>query len=153
MSIKSILKKHSWEHRKEDMMRRASRCGYEVRSNNTKRLIAGLKSDGHMIPANAIDYAIWLKGYLEGGGRITNTYDYNMPDDECYLATESFEIPDGACGALSFNVIVCDPDIQVTEAGHSHCQVYRLDYTNEPQEIHLYKDVARILQEAPDDTN
>jgi hypothetical protein len=95
--------------------------------------------------ATAADYALWLKGYLERGGKVTHTRDYDF-NWSWYIATEDFIIPDRCCGVDRFNIIVPD-GVNVTHAGFDHCDVYYMDYRKDPSTVPLFTDVYKMLKE------
>lgn len=95
--------------------------------------------------AGAREYANWLRGFLEKGGKITHKYDYPFSSKDFFVALESFAIPNGVCGTLSFDVIAL-LGIKVTHKGHDHCNVYPLDYKDTSDLVPLYSDIAKRLE-------
>lgn len=70
------------------------------------------------VPIDPESYDAWLTGHLKRGGKVTHFYDYDMPRDQWYLATLSFEIQP-LYGALGIKVVVPE-GVKVTgSTGHS----------------------------------
>ncbi|QQG45909.1 MAG: hypothetical protein HYY55_02925 [Candidatus Niyogibacteria bacterium] len=77
-----------------------SRINFSAAENVRKKLVLS-----SMSKANAVEsYKTWLRGFLERGGRLTNSYNYPMPS-VFFVAKEDFVmIP--LYGSSSINVIV-----------------------------------------------
>lgn len=90
-------------------------------------------------PAEVIDYAYWLEGYIKNGGKITHHYDYNLPKDKLFvlqtgsaqaeIAKKGFlEIPK-LTGASAFSLII--PELIEKEAVadniRSHNNLYYME--------------------------
>ena len=72
-----------------------------------------------------IEYMKWLRGFIEAGGSPTHSYEYSMPNS-LSIATRSFELEDGMCGALAVNVIV-PIGIECRGGARGHCNLYYMD--------------------------
>ncbi len=90
-------------------------------------------------PAEAIDYAYWLEGYIKNGGQITHHYDYNLPKDRIFvLQTDSvqaeiakkgtIEVPK-LHGSSSFSLII--PELidkeSIVDDTRSHNRLYYME--------------------------
>lgn len=72
--------------------------------------------------AATIDYKRWLDGYVEAGGHLTHSYDYNMPTD-FYIATRNITAYP-LYGSASIHVIVPSHLTLNVEHGIGHCTYY-----------------------------
>ncbi|MDO8537243.1 MAG: hypothetical protein Q7R94_03275 [bacterium] len=60
----------------------------------------------NLSPASVEDYKRWLRGYLEGGGKVTHVYDYPMSQQDFYVAHKDFKFEKPLYGAQSIKIIV-----------------------------------------------
>lgn len=73
------------------MKRRAERRKREVRESEiTQKIEKGQLERAKFIedfcrPAEVIDYAYWLQGYIKNGGKITHHYDFDLPEDDFFV--------------------------------------------------------------------
>lgn len=104
----------------------------------------------HFRQAKPIDYAKWLKKYIENGGKVTNFYSYNMHVDRFYVAKSDFKMFP-LYGATSMDVIV-PVGINVTSASDTgHNNIYFQDIDKKPIGFHgsvtvpCYSDVKELI--------
>ena len=75
----------------------------EESSKRTKRV--KLLLQGKLIKASRNDYKKWLARFMNQGGRPTHSYDYDMPEDDWFVATKDFQI-EALHGSDSLQIIV-----------------------------------------------
>jgi len=104
--------------------------------------IEGLKENilSNLRPARSKDYLKWLKGYVGNGNSPTHNYDYNLPNDNFYVAVLDFCLDTGFYGAQSFNIIV-PKNVKIDIKEQGHCNFYYMEnYTSKGSWIPVYKD-------------
>jgi hypothetical protein len=100
---------------------------------------------GSMRPAAPMDYARWLAGHVEAGGRVTHSYDYPMPRDRFHIARDDF-ILGPFYGSESLNVIVRS-GARFLGGQTGHCNLYFLDGSQSPVFVPVYPDVIAALRQ------
>lgn len=83
--------------------------------------------------ARVSDYATWLRGYAEHGGRITHVYDYPMSNWSFLVALRDFRTG-GECGAASVSIIVPE-GINHICGGLGHNDLFFMDGFRTPSHI------------------
>ncbi len=96
----------------------------------------------HLFPnlriASVKDYLLWLKGYMENGGRPTHVYDYPLPQREWYVAIREIE-PIELYGADAINIII--PANVSTKIGDwGHCELFYMDGYRPSSTVPIFKD-------------
>ena len=91
------------QRRRKAESREKHRKMTEKSNKRTKRV--QLLLQGKTIRASKKDYEKWLAGYMNQGGKPTNSYDYDMPEDKWFLATKDFQI-EALHGSNSLQIIV-----------------------------------------------
>lgn len=114
---KAVLTRHAHLDKRE----RHRHEWFERSARNVQAFWQAEIAEGALRPASPSEFMDWVLAYLRAGGE-PHTLVEGHPRDVLWAA-RSIVIPDGACGALSHDIIV-SPEATVTSAGRDHCTLY-----------------------------
>lgn len=103
----------------------------------------------HCRPATVYDYRTWLLGHLDCAGRVTHSYDYDLPTTWEVLVSADADLP-SLYGALALHVLVpTGHRLHVPNTFHGHAghnNVFYMDgFRAAPEEwVPIYRDVAAL---------
>lgn len=92
----------------------------------------------HVRPGDCTSYALWLRGFVAGGGSPTHFYDYQTP--EVWVVESSFVLP-ALCGAHSLGIVIVPKGIEVDTSHRGHTNVFFMDgFRSAATTVSVYSD-------------